>query len=97
MSKRVNIASWPVMRKKCPTCPFRPDSPLAEHRGSVEARLLDSSQICHHPVLHGKKEDHLCRGARDIQLEILFRLGVIREATDEAWEDEAERRKACQT
>jgi hypothetical protein len=75
------------MKEQCPTCPFRngtyPD--LAER---VTARCLtEASQICHHPVLHGKKETHLCRGARDIQLRFFYVIGFLPEPTDEAWKN----------
>ena len=51
----------------------------------LDRTLFQSSQICHHPVLHGKKETHLCRGQRDEQLELLFRMGWIEEPTDAAF------------
>lgn len=78
------------MKGKCPTCPFNkggngreaaPDiADMVRHRCLTEA-----SQICHHPRLHGKKEDHLCRGARDFQLEVFHRIGLLETPTDEAW------------
>jgi hypothetical protein len=51
--------------------------------------LTEASQICHHPHLHGKPETHLCRGARDFQLQIFHRLGVIEAPTDKAWRKRA--------
>jgi len=51
-----------------------------------ERCLSEASQICHHPILNGKTETHLCRGARDFQLEIFHRLGVIESETDQAWD-----------
>lgn len=89
MAKAVNIKNFEVMKKRCPTCPFgekgeRDRSP--EIADMVRTRCMkEASQICHHSRLHGKKETHLCRGARDFQLEIFHRLGVIAEPTDEAW------------
>jgi len=75
----------PVMEKKCRTCPFGPKGD-ARIRASVTSRLLTASQTCHHPRLDGRRETHLCRGARDQQLQIMHRLGVIAEETDAAWE-----------
>ena len=49
--------------------------------------LTKASQICHHPALHGKRQTHLCRGARDFQLMFFHRVGFLSEPTDEAWED----------
>jgi hypothetical protein len=75
----------PLMQAQCSTCPFRPEGDRRV-RASVEARIYTSaSQICHHPQLHGKNGTHLCRGARDEQLKIFHRLGVIAEPTDAAW------------
>lgn len=84
-----DIRNFPVMKGMCKTCPFR-----EEHEGQIEIAnmvrnrcLTEASQICHHPRLHGKKEDHLCRGARQFQLQVFFRLGVIEAETDAAWEE----------
>jgi SAM-dependent methyltransferase len=41
----------------------RERAPLIDN--SVCSRILEASQICHHPRLSGKKETNLCRGARD--------------------------------
>lgn len=55
----------------------------------VEQRvLIEASQTCHSTgVVHGKSDTHLCRGARDFQIQIFHRLGVISSPTDEAWTD----------
>ena len=89
-----DISSWPVMKGKCPTCPFNQDKngrdAVPDIADMVRKRCLtEASQICHHPRLHSKKEDHLCRGARDYKLEIFHRLGWLEEPTDEAWEKKA--------
>lgn len=72
------------MKFLCASCPFQPGGD-AHLRASIEARAFSNSQICHHPVLNGKKETHLCRGSRDYQLEMLYRLGFIVAPTDEAF------------
>jgi hypothetical protein len=86
-----DISIWPVMKARCPTCPFGDGTGkdrVPEIANMVRQRCLtEASQICHHPRLHGKPEKHLCRGARDYQLEIFHRLGVIREPTDKAWNE----------
>jgi len=96
MAKRVNTSTWKVRKRQCATCPFREDvngrSVDPELRGKVEARVLtEASQICHHPVLYGKKEFELCRGARNFQLMFFHRIGFLDAPTDEAWE--AKRKK----
>lgn len=84
--ERRNVAGWPVMKHKCQTCPFGPNGDKAVAAG-VTARTIgfQVSQICHHPSLHGRPETHLCRGARDQQLVLLHRIGMIDSATDEAF------------
>lgn len=85
-----NVDSFPIMKRQCATCPFRTDE-RGRHADSrlvskIQAQCLNkASQICHHPALEGKPETHLCRGARDFQLTIFHRLGVIDAPTDEAW------------
>ena len=84
MRKR-NTKGWPVMPAMCKTCPFGPDGDKQLAASVLDRTLFQSSQICHHPVLHGKKETHLCRGQRDEQLVLLHRMGWIEEATDAAF------------
>ena len=80
-----NVRNMPVMAERCMTCPFNVGGDPGI-RAKVEERCVaHASQICHHPRVHGRKETHLCRGARDHQLPIFFRLGVIDAPTDEAW------------
>ncbi|MBS3951902.1 MAG: hypothetical protein KGZ88_03020 [Methylomicrobium sp.] len=91
MHNSTNISGWPVMKGKCPTCPFSKDENGREAAPDIADMvrrrcLTEASQICHHPRLHGKKEDHLCRGARDFQLEVFHRIGLLDTPTDEAWE-----------
>ncbi len=91
MQSSTSISGWPVMKGKCPTCPFNKSENGLEASpdiaNTVRSRCItEASQICHHPRLHGKKENHLCRGARDFQLDIFHRLGLLETPTDEAWE-----------
>ena len=78
------------MAKQCSTCVFAvaPDGKWVNPTLArmVEERILSCSQICHHPSLFGRKETHLCRGTRDRQKELMLKLGVLSQATDEAWE-----------
>ena len=86
-----NIRNWPVMAAKCESCPFREGGDMELRNRVMERTVLQASQICHHPRLHGKKETHLCRGARDEQLTILFRLGMLPEPTDRAFAEASAR------
>jgi len=85
------IADFPVCAAQCSTCPFRVDAsgrhPDPQLVSRIQLRCLtEASQICHHPRLQGKPETHLCRGARDYQLQIFHRLGLLDTPTDAAWE-----------
>lgn len=86
MRRSRNINGWRVMAHKCATCPFGPKGD-PEVMAGVIGRVagLQASQICHHPILYGKQETHLCRGARDIQLRIMCSMGILNEATDKAF------------
>ena len=80
-----------VMTAMCASCPFREGGDI-ELRNQVMSRtILQASQICHHPSLSGKKQTHLCRGARNEQLTILYRLGMLPEPTDKAFAEESAR------
>lgn len=92
------IRNHPVCKDMCPTCPFRKGSPHSYLARDLahSAREL-GSRICHSTGSNainrrtGKRE-HICRGARDIQLNYLHRLGAITAATDEAFNAERVRR-----
>jgi hypothetical protein len=92
MRKMRNISGWAVMKTKCPSCPFGEQGD-AVTANSVASRVLtlNHSQICHHPVLHGRKEKQLCRGARDLQLKLLHILNLITAPTDKAFKEASER------
>lgn len=86
-SRAPKPGEMPVMKEQCKTCPFR-DGGDPRLRARIEQDVLTkASQTCHSTgVMHGKRYDtHLCRGARDFQLTIFYRLGVIEAPTDEAW------------
>jgi len=86
-----DVSKFSVMPAQCPTCPFRTDAdgrhPDVRLVSQLQLRCLtEGNQICHHPRLNGKPTTHLCRGARDYQLQIFHRLGLLDAPTDEAWE-----------
>lgn len=91
MSKGDNT---PLRKTMCATCPFRKGSPYADLVPDLATSAIrNSSRICHSTgssAIHrytGKKP-HLCRGARDIQLEFFVAIGFLPEATDKAWNDQ---------
>lgn len=82
---------WPVMASMCASCPFREGGDIHLRNQVLSRTILKASQICHHPALSGKKQTHLCRGARDEQLTILHRLGMLPEPTDKAFAEASAR------
>lgn len=95
MSKKKTM---PVLKHQCGTCPFR-EGAKPEHamvRGALTDRVLGAdgrpvSHICHQTgsgnAFHSRtgKQAALCRGARNLQLNMFATIGFIKEATDEAW------------
>lgn len=73
------------MPASCASCPFLNNNDRGLAIEVLNRTGLNASQICHHPRLSGKKETHLCRGARDHQLQILYRMKYIEEPTDAAF------------
>jgi len=88
----MTIGNIPLRATMCGTCPFRPGSPYAYLAdGLAESALNHSSRICHSTGQDNAINRrtglpaHLCRGARDVQLQAFCALGVIEAPTDEAW------------
>ena len=85
-----DIKNYPTRKQKCVTCPFRVDDDGMFYDPSLvselQVRSFTSSHLCHHPTLYGEAETHICRGSRDYQIEMFFRLGYLEEPTDQAWE-----------
>jgi hypothetical protein len=84
----------PIM---CATCPFRKGSPTAWLREIVaDSALNDGNRICHstgrNNLFHREtgKPERLCRGARDLQLQLFTALGFLEEPTDEEWDRRCE-------
>jgi hypothetical protein len=78
------------MPAMCKSCPFGEQGDPQLAAAVLDRTLFKSSQICHHPSLDGKPETHLCRGQRDVQLELLYRMGLLSEPTDAAFRAKSE-------
>mgnify|MGYP001558602456 CR=1 FL=1 len=77
-----DIAGMKVNAARCDSCPFNTNG-CHTVRQKVEQRVVtDASQLC-----HGANNVTLCRGARDHQLQIFYRLGILKEPTDKCWEE----------
>ena len=87
----------PLRATMCQTCPFRPGSKYEYLREDLElSAKLESSRVCHSTGSdnainkHTGFPPHICRGARDVQLEFFTQLGILDAPTDEAWNDARE-------
>ena len=75
----------------CPTCPFRADSPYRELAPALtKSALTEASRICHSTGTSAinrrtGRPSAFCRGARDIQLQVMANMRVIDAPTDDAW------------
>lgn len=83
----------PVNKEKCETCPFREGSNTEYLRETLAGSAVNQgSRICHstgsNNAFHKRtgKPEGLCRGARDLQLNLFYSMKFIEAPTDEAWE-----------
>lgn len=84
----------PVCRVMCATCPFRPGSKYSNLAPDLaKSALSEASRICHSTGSNNAinrrtgKRPMICRGARDLQLNMLTAIGFLSEPTDKAWSD----------
>lgn len=79
----------------CPTCPFREGSEFAYLASYLtQSSLEGNGRICHSTgtsAIKGKtgKPEKMCRGTRDIMLQVFHRTGFLDAPTDEAWANKA--------
>ena len=87
----------PVRATMCATCPFRPGvaAKYAAVRDDIAASAMtEATRICHQTgsdnAFHRRtgKPEHVCRGARDLQLKLFAGIGFLAAATDEAWNEQ---------
>lgn len=95
---KISTDNLSVRESMCPTCPFKPGSKTAFLKADLElSARTEASRVCHstgsNNAFHARTglPEHICRGARDIQLEQFHVLGVIAEPTDDAWNDAREK------
>lgn len=91
MSRNANL---PLRKTMCATCPFRAGSPTAYLAADLAASAIsEASRICHstgsNNAFHRQTglPEHICRGARDVQLRFMAAAGVIDAPTDDAWNE----------
>lgn len=82
----------PVRKTMCATCPFRPGSKYAKLANHLAREAIKTgNRICHstgsNAINHCTgKPAAICRGARNIQLDVFTALGVLKEPTDAEWD-----------
>ncbi len=87
----------PLRKTMCATCPFRPGSKYAFLAADLaQSATTEASRFCHstgNNALGGKTglPEYICRGARNVQLDFMKSCGVIKAATDEAWNEARKR------
>lgn len=95
MSRKKKPTELPIQKQMCATCPFRLGvaEKYARLAGVIgESAMTEATRICHstgsNNAFHRRtgKPEHVCRGARDLQLQMFHRFGFISAPTDEAWE-----------
>lgn len=75
-----------VRPRKCHTCPHRPGSSLSHLAPElITTALTEANHYCHAEQLQDKQPTWLCRGTRNIQLEVFHSMGVLAEPTDKCW------------
>lgn len=80
-----------VRKTQCKTCPWRPKSPLNYSVPEIAQKAItEHNHYCHNEQLEGKTHYNLCRGTRNYQLEVFYKLKVLNEPTDACWKETLE-------
>ena len=90
MGKKISAHNLPTRAHQCPTCPFRDTGWTHVRPLLTERALTGATPICHSTgkdaLVKSQGPYQLCRGARDLQIQYMYRLGVLDAPTEEAWE-----------
>jgi hypothetical protein len=86
------MSQMKVNKAMCATCPWRDGSPYAYLTAGLERSALgEASRICHstgsNNAINARtgRPAALCRGARNVQLNVLAAMGFLSAPTDDAW------------
>lgn len=79
-----------VRKTMCTTCPFKRGSKYKFLKESLTELALKEGRICHSTGSNAINyrtgiPNHICRGARLVQLKSMFARGVIEAPNDKAW------------
>ena len=86
-----NLQGIPVRKAFCKTCPFLDTGWTDVRPLLIERALTDTSPICHSTggedaLVRSQGPARICRGARDLQIQVLYRMEFLESPTDAAWE-----------
>ena len=90
VGKHISVRTMPTRAHKCKTCPFLDTGWTHVRPLLTERALMDASPICHstgaEALVPSQGPAQICRGARDVQIQFFYRIGVLAAPTEEAWE-----------
>jgi len=89
--KAFNAADIPTMPAHCKTCPFAQNGDRELESKVIERTILKAFQICHGTEGPKRKPRFLCKGARDLQIQVLHGIGLLSEPTDECFRETSKR------
>jgi hypothetical protein len=84
-TKKINASTMEVQVKPCKSCPFAGEEPIelpVETQIEINKNLTNSTHLC-----HSSNNRLICRGGRNLQLKIFYRMGWISEPTDESLQE----------
>jgi hypothetical protein len=76
----IDVATLPVMKNHCSSCPFRPNEKGYWFDVELAVKVIDRTLFKGHQICHGtegkdRKPRNRCKGAYDHNMEIYDRLG----------------------
>ncbi|MCT7992421.1 hypothetical protein [Laspinema olomoucense] len=80
-----DLRQMPVQDKPCRTCPFAGKEPIPLEPSRYAQYLMPLVKGSSQHLCHSANDQKVCRGAREIQLRILYLKGAIEAPTDEAF------------
>jgi len=86
MIKYQNLCELKVQPQPCHTCPFEGKEPVqldpVRYNYFIKKLAGESQHLC-----HSVDNKMICRGGRNIQLRILYAMGLIDKPTDECFDE----------
>jgi hypothetical protein len=85
MKVKKDLRACPVQKSPCSSCPFAGKYPVQLSLVSM-AKYIENLCGKGQHFCHSTNNKTICRGGRDIQLRWLCSIGMLQEATDEAFD-----------